>query len=118
MEKIAVTAFSPLGAHSYVPLGLAKGEDSVLELPSIKEIALRHGKSAAQIVLKWGVQRGTAVIPKSSKVERLKENLDLDGFELSETEMNAISKLDRNQRFNDPGVFCELAFNSFFPIYE
>ena len=118
MEKIAVTAFSPLGAPSYVPLGMAKGEDSVLELPSIKEIALRHGKSAAQIVLKWGVQRGTAVIPKSSKVERLKENLDLDGFELSETEMNAISKLDRNQRFNDPGVFCEHAFNSFFPIYE
>ena len=117
-ERIAVTAFSPLGAPSYVPLGMAKGEDSVLELPAIKEIALQHRKTAAQIVLKWGVQRGTAVIPKSSKVDRLRENLELDGFELSQEQMSQISMLDRNQRFNDPGVFCELAFNSFFPIYE
>jgi D-xylose reductase len=117
-EKIAVTAFSPLGAPSYVPLGMAKGEDSVLELTAIKDIALRHKKTPAQIVLKWGVQRGTAVIPKSSKVERLRENLNLDGFLLSPEEMKTISALDRNQRFNDPGVFCEIAFNSFFPIYE
>jgi D-xylose reductase len=117
-ENIVVTAFSPLGAPSYIPLGMAKGDDSVLELTAVKEIALQHRKTAAQIVLKWGVQRGTAVIPKSSKVERLRENLDLDGFELSPTEMSTISQLDRNQRFNDPGVFCELAFNSFFPIYE
>jgi D-xylose reductase len=117
-ENIAVTAFSPLGAPSYVPLGMAKPDDSVLELPLVKELASRHQKTAAQIVLKWGVQRGTAVIPKSSRVERLKENLNLGGFELSESEMTTISNLDRNQRFNDPGVFCELAFRSFFPIYE
>lgn len=117
-EGIAVTAFSPLGAPSYVPLGMATNDDSVLELPLIKEIALRHQKTPAQIVLKWGVQRGTAVIPKSSQVNRLKENLTLEGFDLSESEMNAISSLDRNQRFNDPGVFCEQAFHTFFPIYE
>lgn len=117
-ENIAVTAFSPLGAPSYVPLGMATNDDSVLELSLIKEIALRHQKTPAQIVLKWGVQRGTAVIPKSSQLNRLKENLALDDFDLSESEMNIISSLDRNQRFNDPGVFCEHAFRTFFPIYE
>ena len=118
MEKIAVTAFSPLGAPSYVPLGMAKDDDSVLELPLIKDIAQKHRKTPAQIVLRWGVQRGTAVIPKSSKVDRLRENLHLEGFELSSDEMNMISALNRHQRFNDPGDFCEIAFNSFFPIYE
>lgn len=117
-ENIAVTAFSPLGAPSYVPLGMAKDDDSVLELPVIKDIAQRHLKTPAQIVLRWGVQRGTAVIPKSSRVERLRENLNLEGFELTSEEMNMISALDRHQRFNDPGDFCEIAFNSFFPIYE
>ncbi len=97
---------------------MATNDDSVLELSLIKEIALRHKKTPAQIVLKWGVQRGTAVIPKSSQLNRLKENLALDDFDLSESEMNIISSLDRNQRFNDPGVFCEHAFRTFFPIYE
>ena len=117
-EGIAVTSFSPLGAPSYVPLGMATSQDSVLELPMIKDIADKHQRTAAQVVLKWGVQRGTAVIPKSSRPERLRENLQLDDFELSAEEMASISNLNRNQRFNDPGVFCELAFRSFFPIYE
>jgi D-xylose reductase len=69
-------------------------------------------------VLHWAVQRGTAAIPKTSKAERLRENLAIFDFELSKSEMDAISALDRNRRFNDPGVFCEKAFNTFFPIYE
>lgn len=117
-ENIAVTAFSPLGAPSYVPLGMATNDDSVLELPVIKDIAITHRKTPAQIVLRWGIQRGTAVIPKSSRVGRLRENLNLEGFELTSEEMSMISALNRHQRFNDPGDFCEIAFNSFFPIYE
>lgn len=117
-ELIAFTAFSPLGAPSYVPIGMAKESDSVLETPSIREIASHHRKTPAQVVLRWGIQRGTAVIPKSSRATRLKENLDIMNFELSEAEMNSIGSLDRGQRFNDPGVFCEQAFGSYFPIYE
>jgi D-xylose reductase len=64
------------------------------------------------------VQRGTAVIPKTSRPERLKENLAIFDFELAPSEMAAIDALDRGRRFNDPGVFCEAAFNTFFPIYE
>ena len=80
--------------------------------------ARRLGKSPAQIVLRWAIQRGTAVVPKTSQPERLAENLALFDFELSPDEMQAISALDRGRRFNDPGVFCESAFHTFCPIYE
>jgi D-xylose reductase len=117
-SNIAVTAFSPLGAPSYVPLGMAEADESVLEEPVVAEIARRHGRTPAQIVLRWGVQRGTAVIPKTTRRERLRENLTLFDIELTPEEMSTISGLNRNRRFNDPGVFCEAAFNTFFPIYE
>lgn len=117
-EEIAVTAFSPLGAASYFSLGMAEPEESVLEQHAVREIARRHGKSPAQIVLRWGVQRRTAVVPKSTRTERLCENLALFDFEFSADEMDDIGRLNRNRRFNDPGVFCEQAFNTFFPIYD
>ncbi|HVT27212.1 MAG TPA: aldo/keto reductase [Lacipirellulaceae bacterium] len=118
LEGIAVTAFSPLGAPSYVPLGMATENDSVMNEEVIRDAAANHAKTPAQIVLRWAVQRGTAAIPKTSRPERLRENLSIFDFELSTTEMDAITSLDRNRRFNDPGVFCEQAFNTFFPIYE
>lgn len=117
-EQIAFTAFSPLGAGSYVPLGMAKAEDSVLEHPVVKQIANIHKKSPAQIVLRWGVQRGTSVVPKTSQPQRLKENIDIFDFSLSEHEMMQLNGLDRHQRYNDPGVFCELAFGCYYPIFD
>jgi D-xylose reductase len=68
--------------------------------------------------LRWGVQRGTAVIPKTSRPERLVENISIFDFSLSPAQMAAVDELDQGRRFNDPGVFCERAFNTFFPIYE
>jgi D-xylose reductase len=117
-QQIAVTAFSPLGAPSYMPLGMARAEESVLDEPGVTEIARRLGRTPAQIVLRWGVQRGTAVVPKTVHPRRLIENLEVGGFSLTEEEASAISGLNRNRRFNDPGVFCESAFNTFCPIYE
>lgn len=117
-EEIAVTGFSPLGALSYFSLGMAQSGEAVIEQPLILELAQQYGKTPAQVVLRWGVQRGTAVIPKSSQPERLSENLDLFDFALSDDEMQAISALNQNRRFNDPGDFCESAFNTFCPIYE
>jgi len=115
---IVVTAFSPLGAASYFQLGMAGEGESALEQPAVRESALQHGKSPAQIVVRWGVQRGTAVIPKTTRRDRLRENLAIFDFELSAEEMTAINALNRNRRFNDPGEFCEKAFNTFLPIYE
>lgn len=117
-ERIAVTGFSPLGSSSYVSLGMASSGDSVLNEPVVVEAARRHGKTPAQVVLRWGVQRGTAVIPKTTRPERLAENLAIFDFALSADEMQAISGLDRHRRFNDPGEFGERAFNTFMPIYD
>ena len=117
-NAIAVTAFSPLAALSYVELGMAGQADSVLTEASVVSIANRLGKTPAQVVLRWGVQRGTAIIPKTSKPERLIENMNIFDFELSDNDMRAISDLNANRRFNDPGVFCEAAFNTACPIYE
>ncbi|MHA7820015.1 MAG: aldo/keto reductase [Erythrobacter sp.] len=115
---IDVTAFSPLGAQSYFELGMADAGESLLGAAPVMVAAEAHGKSPAQVLLRWGVQRGTAVVPKTSKPERMRENLAIFDFELSAVEMAAISTLDQNRRFNDPGVFTQTAFNTFHPIYD
>ena len=115
---IAVTASSPLGALSYVSLDMATANDSVLTAPVVVAAAQRIGATAAQVVLRWGIQRGTAVIPKTSNPQRLVENLHLSELSLNEDEMAAISALNQNRRFNDPGHFCEAAFNTFHSIYD
>ena len=117
-KGIAVTAFSPLGASSYVEIGFAQPEDSVLKEKKVEELAKKYAKNAGQIVLRWGVQRGTSLAVKSSNLERMKENLEIFDFFLTGEEMKALDEMNRNKRFNDPGVFCQNAFNTFFPIYE
>lgn len=115
---IAVTSFSPLGALSYLELDMAHKMEAVIERPVIKAAAERTGKTPAQVVLRWGIQRGCTIIPKSSKISRLKENIDIFDFELTLEEMTEITALNCNRRFNDPGHFCEAAFNKFYPIYD
>jgi len=115
---IATTAFSPLGALSYVALGTATDADTVLTTVPVIEAAARTGKTPAQVALRWGVQRGTAIIPSSTKADRLRENMALFDFALSDEEMSAISALNQNRRFNDPAVFCERAFGTFCTIYD
>ena len=117
-EKIAVTAFSPLGSPSYESIGMARPDENVLRDPVVTAIAAAHGRTPAQIVLRWGVQRGCAVIPKTASPARLAENLALFDFALTPAEMSAIDALDRHRRFNDPGRFGEMAFNTFFPIFD
>ena len=117
-ENIAVTAFSPLGAPSYLSLGMATSAENVLADPVLTRIATTHNRTPAQIALRWGVQRGCSVIPKTASPARLAENLALFDFTLSAAEMTAIDGLDRHRRFNDPGHFGEKAFNTFFPIFD
>lgn len=115
---IQVTAFSPLGALSYLELDMAGAKESVLEQAVVQDAAKRLNRTPAQVVLRWGIQRGNAIIPKTSRPERLAENLSIFDFELSSAEMTAIDELNCNRRFNDPGQFCEAAFNKFYPIYD
>lgn len=117
-ERIAYTAFSPLGASSYYSLGMADPSESVMENPVVTRIAKEVDRTAAQVLLRWGVQRGTSVIPKTSNRDRMVENLDIFDFKLTDQQMQDISALNQNRRFNDPGDFGEAAFNTFLPIYE
>lgn len=115
---IQVMCYSNLGSLSYVELGMATADDTFLLSEEIKACAAKYNKTPAQIALRWGLERKTVVIPKSTKLERLRENIDLFSFQLTEAETAAISKLDKHRRFNDPGVFCEAAFGTFYPIYD
>ncbi|CAO3612924.1 unnamed protein product [Cunninghamella echinulata] len=99
-QGIQVTSYSSFGPQSYVELFEVKGEP-LLEHNTIKSIASKHGKSTGQILLKWSIQRDVAVIPKSTNVDRLKSNLDLFGWSLTDEDVADINKLERNLRFND-----------------
>ena len=100
-------------------LGMATEDESVLDQPVVREAAARHRKIAGANCAAVGRAAGHGrrfrrrAGPNGSA--RISSIFD---FELSADEMDAISALDRNRRFNDPGVFCEKAFNTFFPIYE
>jgi diketogulonate reductase-like aldo/keto reductase len=104
-KGIAVTAYSPLGS----PAG-AEDKPLLLEDKTINEIARRHGKSPAQVLIRWAVERNTGVIPKSTTPERIKENIEVFDFELSKEDKNAISKLDRKLRYVDPVEWWKIPY--------
>ena len=84
--------------------GMADGK--VFSDPVLREIGASHGRTVAQVVLRWLVQRGVVVIPKSTRPDRMAENLDVFGFELSDDDMAAIAELDRGERVGpDPDTF-------------
>uniref|UniRef100_UPI0025B20D77 aldo/keto reductase n=2 Tax=Bacteroidales TaxID=171549 RepID=UPI0025B20D77 len=87
---IVVEAWYPLGGRGHQKELL---NDSVLT-----EIAKRHGKSVAQVILRWDLQRGVVVIPGSSNPDHMKENISIFDFELTEDEMTAIAALNRNEK--------------------
>jgi len=88
----------PLGiiTEAWGPLGQGKYELS--ELPGLTEIAQAHGKSIQQIVLRWHLQEGVVVFPKTVRKERMIENLSVFDFELSPEEMTALAAMDADQR--------------------
>jgi 2,5-diketo-D-gluconate reductase A len=91
---IATEAWSPLA------------QAEVLDDPVLTDLAEKHGRTAAQVVLRWHIQLGTIVFPKSSSPERIKQNIDVFGFELDDEDMTAIGKLDAGRRTGpDPDTF-------------
>jgi diketogulonate reductase-like aldo/keto reductase len=92
---ILTQAWSPIGGITFYREG---EHTSTLEDPVIVEIAEAHGKTPAQVMLRWGLQHGRSVIPKSTKPERIAENLDVFDFELSTDDMTAIDGLDTGRR--------------------
>jgi 2,5-diketo-D-gluconate reductase A len=93
-HQIAVEAWSPLG------------QGAVLDDPVITSIAQRAGKTPAQVVLRWHIQRGDIVFPKSVTPGRIKENIDIFDFELSGADVEDITLLNRDERRGpDPDKF-------------
>jgi len=84
---IVTIAWSPLGGSRTDPL----------TRPTVTEIAERHGRSPAQIVLRWHIQLGLVPVPRSSNRERLVQNIDIFDFSLTADEMQALSALDRGE---------------------
>jgi 2,5-diketo-D-gluconate reductase A len=93
-HQIATEAWSPLA------------QGALLEDGTIGSIAAGHGKTPAQAILRWHLQLGNVVIPKSVTPERIRENIEIFDFELSEDEMTAIGGLDAGERTGpDPSTF-------------
>jgi 2,5-diketo-D-gluconate reductase A len=97
-HQIAVEAWSPL----------ARGGD-LLRDPEVVEVAGEHGKTPAQVVLRWHIQKGHIVFPKSVSPARTRENIDIFDFELTDVDVERISALNRDQRIGpDPDKFNAL----------
>lgn len=108
-QGLAVTAYSSFGPLSFLELNLKHAQDTPLlfEHDVIKGIAQKHGRTPAQVLLRWATQRKVAVIPKSNNPTRLAQNLQVTDFDLEASEIEAISALDKGLRFNDPIAVSE-----------
>ncbi|MCI2112301.1 MAG: aldo/keto reductase [Ruminococcus sp.] len=84
-----------LQLEAWAPFG--EGRGGIFELPELKKIAEKHNRTTAQIILRWHLQRGIVVIPKSTHAERMKENFDVFDFELTKEEMSTIALLDKDE---------------------
>ena len=97
------------------PLG-GQGSDAIFGNDTLKQIGGKYGKTAAQVALRWLTQRGIVAIPKSTRKERMAENIDVFGFRLSDDDMAAIAKLNMHDEgavnFNDP-TFIKMLLDTY-----
>ena len=116
-NNIHLTGFSPLGSTDRSQRLKAENEPSLLKNETIKKIADKHKASPAQVLIKWHLKRGTAVIPKSTSEEHLISNLKSKEVPLDEADMKEIASLDRHYRYVTGKVF-ETPGNSYNHIYD
>ncbi|KAL9541219.1 hypothetical protein MBANPS3_009243 [Mucor bainieri] len=113
-QDIQVTAYSSFGPSSYTVFSeSAKTATPLLDHDVIKSIASKHGKTPAQVLLRWSIERDVAVLPKSMSEDRIKSNLDVFSFKLDDKDHDEIKKLDENLRFNS--LF---AYNINIPLFN
>lgn len=93
-QKNALEVMKKYGVQPQAWGPLAEGKYGIFTHPVLSEIGAKYGKTAAQIALRWNVQRSVVIIPKSTHIERMEENLDIWDFSLTDEEMSAINALD------------------------
>lgn len=99
---IHIIQFSPCGNLNQFYRGKEISHmPRLIDHPTLKRTAQKHGKSPIQVALAWVISNGRSVIPKSTVDWQIKENLEAD-FDLHEEDMESIAKMDRKARFNDP----------------
>jgi alcohol dehydrogenase (NADP+) len=99
VNNIYLTAYSPLGSLDRPDVMKGANEPSLIENPVVGKIAQAHGCSAAQVLLRWAIERGTSVIPKSTNPGRLAENLEVANLKLDNQEMAELAKLEMGFRY-------------------
>ena len=104
-HSIHLTAYSPLGSGDRPDVLKKANEPSLLENPNVTQIAQKHGYSTAQVLIRWAIERNTAVIPKSVTPARLAENFQSADLELSNQDMLELAKLDAGYRYVDGGFW-------------
>ena len=98
----AVHAERGIVTQAYSPLGVG----NLLTHPTVQSIAAEYGKTPAQVLIRWSLQLGNSVIPRSSSPERIAENLDVFGFELAAEHMDSLNGLDDGTRYRpDPATY-------------
>lgn len=106
-QENALALMKEYGVHPEAWGPFAEGKHGIFSHPVLTEIGKKYGKSAAQVALRWNVQRGVTVIPKSVHKERMEQNLDIWDFQISEEDMKEIAKLDLGHSeivdHSDPG---------------
>lgn len=116
-HHIHLTAYSPLGSGDRIQAMKAENEPSLLEEPVIMKIAEKHNASPGQVLIKWSVERGTAVIPKSTSKNHIIDNLKSEEVALDAEDMKEIAQLDRHYRYVN-GEFFVTKGNSYENIYD
>ncbi len=112
---IVTQAWSPIGGITFYP-GYSGGRTSVLDDPALQAIARAHGRSAAQVMLRWHLQRGRSAVPKSVTPSRIAENFDVFDFELTADELARIDALDTGVRSGpDPDAITLESFHRDIP---
>ncbi|MEU6488676.1 aldo/keto reductase [Streptomyces sp. NPDC046887] len=102
-ESRAFHAEHGIATEAWSPLGQGKG---LLDVPAVRAIAQKHGRTPAQVVLRWHLQLGNVVIPKSVTPSRIRENIDVFGFELDQDDLAGLAALDEGKRLGpDPATF-------------
>ncbi|CAM5612425.1 aldo/keto reductase [Streptomyces xanthochromogenes] len=102
-ESRALHAKHSIATEAWSPLGQGRG---LLEVPTVVAIARKHDRTPAQVVLRWHLQIGNVVIPKSVTPSRIKENIDVFGFELDADDLAALAALDEGKRLGpNPAEF-------------
>ena len=89
-HDIALQAWYPLGG---------RGNSSIMDEPVVRDLAVKYGKTPAQIIMRWHIQEGNIVIPGSKNPTHIADNIDVFDFELTDSDMAAMATLDRGKRF-------------------